>query len=316
MREREIKQLKKLEAADKKIANWLACHDDKIGRRGIPIKSNITDNESAKMKTSHGVIQGYDGLSMVDEKHQVVVYAEVFGEAQEQYLLDPMVDKTKKEFSSIHSSDNIFQKTKLVIDAGFHTEANMKNLFTEGIDAYVADRHFRQRDPRFSNTNSHKQKKVQHFKPGDFVYNEDQLSCICPAGKKLYLKNRNFTCKGKHAVCFQGRLTDCRACPLRKQCLQDEDQKTSRQVCFFSGVTGETNDSFTKKMIQKIDSWKGRMLYGFRIGIVEPVFGNIRSNLGLSRFTLRGKIKVDIQWKLFNIVHNLEKICHYGYAIP
>ena len=76
----------------------------------------------------------------------------------------------------------------------------------------------------------------------------------------------------------------------------------------------ETSESFTKKMIKKIDSWKGRVLYGFRIGVVEPVFGNIRSNLGLFRFTLRGKLKVDIQWKLFNIVHNIGKISRYGYA--
>ena len=76
--EREIKQLKKLQAKEKKIADWLAEHEDKIGRSGTPIKTNITDNESAKMKTSHGVIQGYDGLSMSNQKHQVAVCAEVF----------------------------------------------------------------------------------------------------------------------------------------------------------------------------------------------------------------------------------------------
>jgi hypothetical protein len=46
-----------------------------------PKKSNITDNESAKMKTSKGVIQGYDGVTTVDSKHQVIVHAEAFGEA-------------------------------------------------------------------------------------------------------------------------------------------------------------------------------------------------------------------------------------------
>jgi transposase len=56
----------------KKIRTWLAEHDDKPGKKG-PIKSNITDNESAKMKTSKGVIQGYDGVAMVDAKHQVIV---------------------------------------------------------------------------------------------------------------------------------------------------------------------------------------------------------------------------------------------------
>jgi transposase len=317
--EREVKQLEKLKAKKKKIADWLAEHDDKIGRRGIPIKSNITDNESAKMKTSHGVIQGYDGVAMVDQKHQVVVYAEVFGEAQEQHLLEPMIEKTKNEFRSIGGPYNIFEKAKLVADAGFHTEENMEKLFKEGIDAYVADDHFRQRDPRFATAKRHKPikgKKDKRFKPRDFRYDKYKQTCICPTGHKMYLKNRHFVINGHIAVCFQGRLTDCRACPLRGQCLRHEDQKTSRQVYFFEGKEEKTTESFTKKMIQKIDSWKGRILYGFRLGIVEPVFGNIRSNLGLFRFTLRGKLKVDIQWKLFNIVHNIGKIFRYGYAAP
>ncbi len=317
LHEREVKQLKKLEATDKKIADWLAEHDDKIGRQGIPIKSNITDNESAKMKTSHGVIQGYDGLAMVDQKHQVTVYAEVFGEAQEHQLLEPMIEKTKEEFRSIGGPDNIFEKTKLLVDAGFHTEKNMEMLSGEGIDAYVADNHFRQRDPRFASAKRHKQvkaKKDARFEQRDFIYDKNKQTCICPAGNKMYLKNRNFVDHGRKAVCFQGRVTDCRACPLRGRCLRHEDQKTSRQVYFFEGATEETSESFTKKMIRKIDSWKGRILYGFRLGVVEPVFGNIRSNLALFRFTLRGKLKVDIQWKLFNIVHNIGKISRYGYA--
>jgi hypothetical protein len=32
----------------------------------------------------------------------------------------------------------------------------------------------------------------------------------------------------------------------------------------------------------------------------------------MKRFTLRGKPKVDAQWKLFNLVHNIEKIAHGG----
>lgn len=65
-------------------------------------------------------------------------------------------------------------------------------------------------------------------------------------------------------------------------------------------------------MIKKIDSVKGRFLYSRRMGIVEPVFGNITSTLGLNRFSLRGKIKVNIQWLLFCMVHNLGKIHRYG----
>ena len=42
---------------------------------------------------------------------------------------------------------------------------------------------------------------------------------------------------------------------------------------------------------------QGRAIYSKRIGTVEPVFANIRHALGLYRFTLRAKTKVDIQFK-------------------
>jgi hypothetical protein len=51
-----------LKKAAKKMTDWLADNDERIGRRGKPVKSNITDNDSAKLVSSHGVIQGYNGV--------------------------------------------------------------------------------------------------------------------------------------------------------------------------------------------------------------------------------------------------------------
>lgn len=68
-------------------------------------------------------------------------------------------------------------------------------------------------------------------------------------------------------------------------------------------------------MKRKIDSVLGRHVYNQRLGTVEPVFGNLRWNLKLNRFTLRSRRKVDTQWKLFSIVHNMGKIHRYEEAI-
>jgi hypothetical protein len=65
-------------------------------------------------------------------------------------------------------------------------------------------------------------------------------------------------------------------------------------------------------MKRKIDSARGRLIYSKRIGTVEPVFAHLRHAIGLDRFTLRGDQKVNIQWKLFSIVHNLLKIHRFG----
>ena len=79
--QREVQAVKSIREKAKKLQRWLDDNDDKPGKGGKPKKSNITDNESAKMKTSKGVIQGYDGVACVDSKHQVIVHGEAFGEA-------------------------------------------------------------------------------------------------------------------------------------------------------------------------------------------------------------------------------------------
>ena len=83
---------------------------------------------------------------------------------------------------------------------------------------------------------------------------------------------------------------------------------------FFHGKTAPLPETHTARMKRRLDTPEGRRLYGRRFGIVEHVFGNLRHNKGLDRFTLRGRTKVDGQWKLFCLVHNIEKPAHFGAA--
>lgn len=85
-------------------------------------------------------------------------------------------------------------------------------------------------------------------------------------------------------------------------------------MAFIKGRTAEVQHRHTERMRKAIDSERGRALYGGRFATVEPVFANLRYNKGLDRFTLRGQKKVDGQWKLFCLVHNIEKLAHHGYG--
>jgi Transposase DDE domain len=68
-------------------------------------------------------------------------------------------------------------------------------------------------------------------------------------------------------------------------------------------------------MKRAIDCPHGRRLYGQRMATVEPVFANLRHNKRLGRFTLRSQPKVNAQWTLYCLVHNIEKLAKYGYAL-
>ena len=91
------------------------------------------------------------------------------------------------------------------------------------------------------------------------------------------------------------------------KCLRKPDVSVFRQVTFFDGSKTQDLHPRTTAMKARIDSREGRLLYSRRQGIVEPVFGELH-NHHLRRFTLRTRGKVDAQWKLFALVHNLQKL--------
>jgi hypothetical protein len=65
------------------------------------------------------------------------------------------------------------------------------------------------------------------------------------------------------------------------------------------------------RMDRKLRSKAGQAIYALRKSIVEPVFGQIKGAWGLDRFLLRGLEKVDGEWSLMAITHNIDKL-HRG----
>src|SRR5438034_1287077 len=217
------KQIETLQAALEKVRGFLQRHADKVGPSGRVKKSNLTDNDSAKMKTSKGVIQGYDGVAVVDGQHQIVVHAQAFGEAQEHALLVPML-----------------------------------------------------------------------------------------AGTRLYRSGQHNRPDGYRAVIFKGAKRDCGACPLRARCLTHPERTLIRQVTLFLGRSPGKPETCSARMKRKIDTDHGRYQYSRRLAVAEPVFANICSTRRLRRFSLRGHRKVNTQWLLYCLVHNIGKLQRYG----
>lgn len=300
------------------LRDWLATNpEDRRGAKGSVRKSNRTDPESAKMATGKGVIQGYSGVAAVDARHQIIIEAQAHGTGSEQELLLPMVEAT---------APNRSPDTLITADAGYHSETNLKALAEQNTPALIADNGMRKRDERFKNQKKYKAlpdplydktkppRKARTYRPEDFDYDPEAGTCMCPAGKRLYQNGSNCIHNGYVAVKFQGALRDCVPCTERERCLRTPEKTRTRQVCFFRGKANNAKESYTDIMKRAIDSPEGRVLYGRRLATVEPVFANLRHNKGLNRFTLRGQKKVDTQWKLYCMVHNIEKLAHHGYG--
>ena len=149
--------------------------------------------------------------------------------------------------------------------------------------------------------------------PEDFSYDEKTDAYECPAGKRLKRHTRSYNRRwGTLYVAYRAEKGDCEVCTHREGCISKKGTKGKRKYLFIPIESIRRN--YSQEMAAKMDTERGREIYPHRIKIVEPVFANIRTQKRLDRFTLRGKVKVNIQWLLYCMVHNIEKIANFGDA--
>ena len=308
---RQKKREQRFQVQVQRLNDFLKDREPKRGSDNKEIQSNAVDNESVKMPSSHGVVQGYNAQALVDSKHQVILAAEAFA-SQDHENLKPMLDGAKKNLVAIGKEPAFFEGKQLTADPNYHSLNSLKVCKDEKIDAYIPDIHYRKRDPRFADQERFVKEdagsKPRLFSTADFTFDATRQIYLCPHGKELTCHARNQTNRHRTYDIYHARVADCAACPLRSRCLSKQD--TSRR--YLSIQVESQFPNLIDEMKAKIDSEEGKRIYGRRLGIVEPVFSNICVQKRMHRFTLRSKQKVDVQWRLFALVHNIGKIHSFG----
>jgi len=303
------KQIERLEQKADRVRKFLEENDVRMGLRGKEVKSNVTDNESCFMKTSHGGIQGFNAQALVNE-HQVIVDAQAFGNGQDYHHVEPMIEGARENLEAIGIEPQSLEGKVLVADSNYHSEANLKVCEDEKVDAYIPDVNFRRRDPRFETQKRHKS-TPERFTLEDFTYDEARDVFICPQGRVLTLRAKRARSENRFFRRYVIEGENCEGCEFFSKCLEKKRGGKCRQL----HVRIEKKPSLHLQMMEKIDTMAGRKIYEKRLGMVEPVFANIRTHKRLDRFNLRGKDKVNIQWKLYCMVHNIEKLVRAGYGV-
>ena len=108
--ERQKKRERRFQVQVERLNQFLQEQEPKYGSEGKEIQSNVIDNESVKMPTSHGVVQGYNAQALVDSKHQVILAAEAFA-SQDHENLAPMLEGAKKTSPPSEKMKPIFKES-------------------------------------------------------------------------------------------------------------------------------------------------------------------------------------------------------------
>ena len=281
-----------------KISGFLEGMEKKTGRNGEEIKSNITDNESAMIHSSKGYVQGYIGIAVSDQKNQIITSAQAAGTANEGEHLPEMLDRNAENAKEAGFAPEEGKKIAMLGDSNYFSGDNLKACEERGVEAVIPDGQEKKR--------AGPDGQQRHEAP-DFKYNEQEDCYECPQGKRLEHKGKTKLSKGEREI-YQASLTDCKACPDFARCSHSkkaQDEITQGRKILAGKEKGQ--ESILKEMREKQATEEFQALYAKRMQIVEPVFANIRYCKGLSRFTLRGKKKVNGQWQLYCMVHNLGK---------
>jgi transposase len=292
------KRQRKLKQGIEKINDFLKGMKKKEGLNVKEIKSNVTDNESAMIHSAKGFIQGYIGIAVTDQKSQVITGAQAFGSANETEHLPEMLDKNAENLKGAGVKAEEGRKATMLGDPNYYSEENLRACEERGIQAVIPDSQAKRRLGPDGKA---------RYEVDDFEYNEAEDYYECPQGKRLRYK-RTSEMGGVQGKVYQASLTDCKGCEEFSKCSWSrKGQSGLNQGKVLRVVKSNERGSLCRQMRKRLETVEYQDKYADRIQIVEPVFANIRYCKGLNRFTLRGNKKVNSQWLLFCMVHNLGK---------
>jgi transposase len=262
------KKIKKLEERKGQYARWL----EEMKQAG-QTEISLIDGDARGMQK---VGVGYNVQVAVDQKHHLIVEAQVVTSACDRGQLSGMAQAAKEELG--------VEKLSAVADAGYHEADQLENCEKAGIETYVPD------TGKVSGL-SRDGKTV--FPKEQFIYEAEADQYRCPAGQVL-ARAHVATCRGKARVHYVNRPA-CRRCPLKEQCTSG----AYREIC------RRTNEAVVDRQAVRLAAHPEIMAQ--RKQIVEHVFGTLR-NWGHDDFLMRGLKKVRGEFALSALAYNFRRV--------
>jgi len=203
-----------------------------------------------------------------------------------------LIKHVNEHIASFGSSPEV-----ITADAGYGSEENYQDLENKGIEAYVKYNYFH-KEQKEAKTGRTK----YPFAADKLYYNTETDTYYCPMGQAMtHIGNYTRETKtGYKQTISRYQAQNCQGCPLRAQC---HKAKGNRIV--------ERNHNLVRlkaQAKQKLLSEKGVAHRKQRCWDVEAIFGNIKQNMSFKRFMLRGIDKVETEFGLIAMAHNLKKM--------
>jgi hypothetical protein len=245
--------------------------------------------EAARMECDGRNRFAYNAQAVVDAKHQIIVAADVTNAPGDSAQLVPMIAQAQAACEPSAATPTT------LADGGYANAAQLSAAEQAGYPV-VTPPSSGGRDP------AHPYHAI-HFR-----HEAVRQVVICPQGRELPLQ-RVRQKRGQRVEVYRSAKV-CKDCPVRAQCTSDRHGRT---IDIQPG-----RDALLKAHLR----WQqaGTLeLYSLRAPIIEPVFAQVKQQMGFRRWTVRGLTKVRAQWSLLATTWNLRVIFRFwqdGQKLP
>jgi transposase len=238
----------------------------------------VTSDTQARVMLSHKQTRPcYNFQASVDTEKQVIVAMELTQDEVDSRKLPEMIEQ-------IEQNTGLSPGISLA-DCGYSDERTIQWLNNTNHQALMPIRE--------SQRNWHRN---DLFASKCFFPEDDRDVLICPAGRELTFK---VTFCGGGATYRKYAANDCQSCSFYRECVPKG--RGSRRVNVPSSIV------LRKAMKEKLSSEEGKKLFSLRCQTVEPVFGQIKSNMRFDRFIAWGLKGACAEAALVSIAHNVKK---------
>lgn len=281
-------------------------------KRATPRKANTTDPHSRVIpQASKGVIQGYNAQAAATAEH-IVVAAEVTATTNDQPHFVPMATAVNENLTDCGYGEGV---GAFVADAGYWTVAN--GAADVQAEVLIATRKSAWRktqrpdDDKLAVLARVNRGELSQRKAGDilgvsYTWVRDMTKRYFGTdGQRI---TRNAEPEPAEWIPVIERVARGE---LSKRAARDELNISDTRVnAMLAHVRGEAPDPAIarKTMENKLAQPANKKIYKKRAASIEPVFGNIKSNLGYRRFARRSLPAVHSEWRLMCSAHNLLKL--------
>lgn len=281
-------------------------------RRVQPRRANTTDPDSRIIPhASKGVLQGYNAQAAATTGH-IVVAAEISNTTNDQPHFVPMATAA---IDNLIEAGHRGGAGTIVADAGYWTGAN--GTTDVGADVLIATRKPSWR--RADRPDDDKLAVLARVNRGELSQRQAgailgvSYTWVRDMTKRYFGRDgqritRSAEPEPREWIPVIERVA---AGEISMRAARDQlDVSVTRVKSMLAHVRGDSIDPTIARnmMNDKLSEPENAALYRKRSVSIEPVFGNIKANLGFRRFSVRGHAGVHSEWRLICTVHNMLKL--------